>query len=560
MKKDLENILSGYQKVSETESSKKLIRKINKLEKTIAKKEKEFNKRAKQEIKRGAFFADKRKRNSFFGKIRTKWINYRNLHSVYHWNIISELEEALGNINYIIKSYVKTRYKEQIDRSREKHRKELMSLQNALKARRGSGREAIFNKLDLGVILKTFPVWLVKMSDIYQVLPMQTELFDLAIIDEATQCDIASTIPIMQRAKHVILTGDPKQLRHVSFLSQTQQKIFIDKFNLQDTNPQLLDYRNNSILDVFNQSISEQSQISMLNEHYRSEPAIIRFSNNHFYNNSLRIMTSRPEQTNNEGIILKQTKGIRTKSGYNKIETDYILKKISEIITEENALNSSEIQTIGILSPFKDQSDYISRRIKNELSVNDLVKHKISVGTAYSFQGEERDIMFLSIALDHNSHFMAFRHLEKPDVFNVSITRARSLQYIVHSLNTEKLKADSLIRKYLESFNSDSSYGLKQNAYKDEFTVEVRKALEKSQFKIKTGFPVAGYFLDMIAAKNNKLIAIDLIGYPGQFNDIFTLERYKMLKRAGLKVFPLPYSVWVLDRGLCLEEIDDFLV
>ena len=64
----------------------------------------------------------------------------------------------------------------------------------------------------------------------------------------------------------------------------------------------------------------------------------------------------------------------------------------------------------------------------------------------------------------------------------------------------------------------------------------------------------------MIAGKEKKLIAIDLIGYPGQYKDIFTIERYKMLKRAGLKTFPLPYSVWVQDKNLCFSEIEKYFL
>ena len=49
-------------------------------------------------------------------------------------------------------------------------------------------------------------------------------MFDVAIIDEASQCDIASCFPILFRAKRAVIVGDDKQLPHLSFLGGEKQK------------------------------------------------------------------------------------------------------------------------------------------------------------------------------------------------------------------------------------------------------------------------------------------------------------------------------------------------
>ena len=126
-------------------------------------------------------------------------------------------------------------------------------------------------------------------------MPLIPEMFDLAIIDEATQCDIASCLPILQRAKRVAIVGDPKQLRHVSFLARSKQAILATKEGLSAEVADQLNYRSKSILDLAEETITEQQRVQFLDEHYRSRPDIIQFSNRHFYNSSLRIMTQNPE-------------------------------------------------------------------------------------------------------------------------------------------------------------------------------------------------------------------------------------------------------------------------
>src|SRR5262249_22291648 len=98
-----------------------------------------------------------------------------------------------------------------------------------LRARTGGKQEDLFNKIDLEVLLTAFPVWLVNLSDIHDVLPLKRELFDLAIIDEATQCDIASCLPILYRARRAVIVADPNQLRHLSFPSIPRQTELIEQ-------------------------------------------------------------------------------------------------------------------------------------------------------------------------------------------------------------------------------------------------------------------------------------------------------------------------------------------
>jgi hypothetical protein len=62
--------------------------------------------------------------------------------------------------------------------------------------------------------------------------------------------------------------------------------------------------------------------------------------------------------------------------------------------------------------------------------------------------------------------------------------------------------------------------------------------------------------IDVLAQKNGHYIAIDLVGFPGEVGDFYKLERYKMLERGGIRLFPLPYAYWLFDKDFCLKAIE----
>jgi superfamily I DNA and/or RNA helicase len=177
------------------------------------------------------------------------------------------------------------------------------------------------------------------------VLPLKPELFDYVIIDEATQCDIATCIPALQRARNTVIVGDPKQLRHVSFLSKSIQHSLQQKYELN--NSEVFDYREKSILDVAFESIESQDSVSFLHEHFRSTPQIIGFSNRYFYNDSLKIMTSLPDHQISESVKYFPVNGSRNKKGINETEANEIINKVSEIVIDQKDLDKAFSYRIG---------------------------------------------------------------------------------------------------------------------------------------------------------------------------------------------------------------------
>ena len=100
-----------------------------------------------------------------------------------------------------------------------------------------------------------------------------------------------------------------------------------------------LDYRSKSILDLADETITSQERVQFLDEHYRSRPDIIQFSNDRFYNGSIRIMTQNPELVDLRNIKLIRCEGIREKNGVNKIEADRMLAAIRETVELQKGLD-----------------------------------------------------------------------------------------------------------------------------------------------------------------------------------------------------------------------------
>jgi hypothetical protein len=127
-------------------------------------------------------------------------------------------------------------------------------------------------------------------------------------------------------------------------------------------------------------------------------------------------------------------------------------------------------------------------------------------------------------------------------VFNISVTRARNLQVIYCSLKAQELPAQSLLRRYLEAIGQPGSTN-DTNAPTDAFLREVEKTLVARGCQTWPGYVVAGSPVDLLVAKHDRSLGIDLVGHHGPLVEAFDLERYRLFQRAGLRLFPLSLAV-----------------
>ena len=486
------------------------------------------------------------------------WLNF--YHNYINRSIGSEItiiQDFYMTIqNYLVKAeqYFKISLDKQLEDNFKLNRSMFVQFKEALNHIDNSYKFNELNNLDFDVILKAIPLWLTKIKSVSEYIPLKPDMFDVVIFDEATQCDMASCIPVLQRGKQVVIAGDTNQLRHYSFISNSQIKNKLEEYNLQSYHH--LNYRNHSMLDLILHSVQNQDQIVALYEHYRSLPSIIEFSNTHFYNSKLDVMTSFPNHIQSNTIYNIKVNGERSEKGINNIEIEEIVKIISSILEQEGKLDM--YSSIGVLSPFTKQVEAITRVIKKTFTIDHIKQHQILVGTPYSFQGSEKDIMILSLAIDNQYHHGSLQYLNKEDVFNVAITRAKKTQIVIHSFDINKLPEDTLTRAYLEKINTPPKS--KHHNIEDNPTYKEIIAYMKAQtWNVYMNHHLAGMTVDILFEHNNHYYAIDLIGFPGDEKEAFTIERYKVLNRVGIKVFPLSFLTWNFDKNKVITQLNTLI-
>ena len=455
-------------------------------------------------------------------------------------------------------AYLKARQKNLIESANhhvlkqvEKNYSMFNSLLAALKAGRSGEIAKHMEAVDMKVITKAMPIWLVNLNEVHVYLPLQKELFDLVIIDEATQCDITSVLPVLQRGKRGVVVGDTEQLRHISFLSQARQEVIAKSLGLSLLG--LPDYRNTSVLDLVIEKLSRAGSMVLLQEHYRSHPSLISFSNEHIYQNMLKVMTDRP-YVQDSRLHRYTLDAKRDRKGVNKEEAEKVIQQL-EMLVAGGGGDLEPIHTIGVLSPLSEQAGYLAKLISQRLSPAQISKHKIMVGTPFAFQGAERDYMLISLGVGKEEHHAVWNYFNRTDMFNVAVTRAKNHMWVFFSGDEEELPHNGMLKKFLDHMLKEKLKEHQNPEEEDEFLGEVKAAFEEYGWEVFTHFVLAGILIDLVVKTDKGFFGIDLVGYEGLYYAALTLHQHSLLHRAGIQMVTLPYSLWVADRRRCLRYL-----
>ncbi len=426
----------------------------------------------------------------------------------------------------------------------------------AIVERKQNLQNRLLEEEDFKPLMEAFPCWCVTTYAVSGSLPMKSGLFDVAIIDEASQCDIASCFPILFRAKRAVIVGDDKQLPHLSFLEKAKEQSFLSQYEIPDKYQLMWRFRTNSMFDLAN--YYSNSPV-LLDEHFRSAYPIIQFSNKEFYGNRIRIMTK--DSGADDILELHHVADGRVDSDCtrNMPEVEAVIKRIHELIAEDEG-NEENPVSIGIISPFRGQVDLIQKALCQVLTETTIRKHQIEVGTAHTFQGDERDVMILSFAVADNSFVQSLTFLQKPNLFNVAITRARKKMICFISRNPKTLPQGLLrdyieyIQQYIDSAKDDE---FRKNTYKNDFERNVAEAFIMEGFSVKSGFEAAGVYPDLLVQNEfGREIILEIDGVedkkPARISDI---KKQTILERAGYQVERISFREWHHSPAACINRI-----
>lgn len=265
-------------------------------------------------------------------------------------------------------------------------------------------------------------------------IPMQGGYFDLAVIDEASQCDIASALPLLYRAKRSVIIGDPMQLRHISTLTRPRDSELQHKYGLTESRLGWM-YSVSSLFDVAAGVVSPENIIN-LRDHHRSHADIIEFCNKTFYEGHLRVATryaklKRPK-VRQPGIIWQDVKGaVSTPHGggaQNATEATAIVEAVADLLVARGYTG-----TVGVVTPFRAQAQLLQQKLQGNPALERVAgRAELLADTVHRFQGDERDVIFFSCVIANGISPVALSFLRSNgNLFNVAITRARGLLHVV---------------------------------------------------------------------------------------------------------------------------------
>ena len=228
-------------------------------------------------------------------------------------------------------------------------------------------------------------------------------LFDMVIIDEASQCNVAiSLVPII-RGENMMLVGDPQQLRPVVLLDDITNKKLRTKYNISDE----YDYKENSIYKTYLACDAVSDEV-LLRCHYRSNKRIIDFNNKKYYNSKLEILTKSEEK---EPLLFVDVENSR--SEYKNTSP----AEVKEIL-DYAMLNKDK--SIAVITPFVNQKNLIERGIAERKLGN------VVCGTVHAFQGDEKDVVLFSTALSDRTTDGTYNWLKNnKELINVATSRAK---------------------------------------------------------------------------------------------------------------------------------------
>ncbi len=445
-------------------------------------------------------------------------------------------------------------------------------------------------------LLEMFPCWMCSPETVSSTFLLKKDLFDIVIFDEASQCKLEKAVPSLIRAKKIIVAGDEKQLPPSTFFISRNEEDFeeIEEYNYDEK--QLLD----------DESLLERAKTVLpgkrLIYHYRSNyPELINFSNYAFYDTYLRVIpknskiTKRPIEYNNVGGIWDY--------GVNLKEAKEVVKKLKKTLKE-----NKEGKTIGVITFNVKQKDLIEEMLDEEASKDPVFGRILDnerkrynneeyiglfVKNIENVQGDERDIIIFSVSYGYDK-LKKFRYMfgplngpYGPNRLNVAISRAREKIILFTSFEPSNLKyggsfeGPKLLRRYLEyckAVSEDSKdsaektlNSLKETEmtyeefeeYDSDFEGEVRDALTKLGYKVKTQVGCIGYKIDLgiiHPKEKNKFIAgieCDGAGYhsskSAKDRDIY---RQKILEDNGWKILRIWSRDWWRKEEKEIKRID----
>ncbi|HWE02188.1 MAG TPA: AAA domain-containing protein [Tepidisphaeraceae bacterium] len=290
------------------------------------------------------------------------------------------------------------------------------------------------------------PIWMASPETVAQLFPRQA-IFDVVVFDEASQCRLEEALPVLTRAKRVVIAGDPKQLPPTRFF---ESAVVTSEDSDAEGEQELFDIQQGDVEDLLTAALGLDVEHCYLDVHYRSRNSdLIGFSNEHFYSSRLQAIPGHPKnRARYAPITVYRADGIYEKRK-NAIEADRVCNIVRDL------LKRAAPPSIGIACFNMVQRDLIVEKLEEMATADPEFAARLSdarerrgagsseglfVKNLENVQGDERDHLIISTtygpdpAGKFRRNFGPLGNAGGGRRLNVLITRARQELHIVTSI------------------------------------------------------------------------------------------------------------------------------
>lgn len=260
--------------------------------------------------------------------------------------------------------------------------------------------------------------------------------FDYIIVDEASTLDLVKAVLPLSCAKKIVIVGDQKQLPHIP-----------EKVDIKFEND-AYDYKNKSIMDSLDCLYGDTLERTLLKEHYRCHPDIIRFCNMKYYDGDLIVYSN--DSNSNPISVIKTAKGNHMRQltkGRNGTFNQRELEELNNLIENQREykaqLHFENLNDIGLVSPYRLQIEY-AKEINSE---------EIEKDTVHKYQGRQKPIIVFSTVLDQSvKSKIKMSFVNNPQMVNVAVSRAINQLILISNTDTFYKNGNDIgdLIKYIE--------------------------------------------------------------------------------------------------------------
>ena len=378
------------------------------------------------------------------------------------------------------------------------------------------------------------PAWIMPLYRVFETVKPEPHAFDVIIVDEASQTGPEGLV-IEYLGKQCIVVGDEKQISPdaVGFPREVVNSLIkrylhdIPFSNLYDPQSSL-----------FAHAELRFKERIVLREHFRCMPEIIRFSNNNFYPTTpLKPLRQYPPKRLEPLQVRYVKEGFRegdSQHAVNRPEGDELVETIQEICSKEEYKD----KTIGVISLQGDeQAKYIESRLISLLPPVEWERRRLVCGDAYAFQGDERDIVFLSMVAAPNARIKALTGDADARRFNVAASRGKDQVWLFHTATLNDLHPGCMRHKLLEYYLKPEriTQEVDFSLCESQFEKDVCEAIHQKGYKVIPQYRVASYRIDMVIEGERNQLAVECDGDEWHGIDVYEKDvaRQRILERCG---------------------------